>query len=53
MMLNNTELLKITGGATNISGTLLNAVAKLIDTVLSIGRVIGTAIRMTKSGTKC
>ena len=43
----------INGGATNISGTLLNAVAKLISTVLDIGRVIGSAISMLKTGTKC
>ena len=52
-MLSNQELIKIEGGATTISGTLLNAVAKLITTVLDIGRAIGSAISMIKSGNKC
>ena len=45
------ELLNINGGA--ISGTLINAVAKLIGAFLEIGRTIGTAIRMARSKTKC
>lgn len=52
MILKNTELMKIEGGAT-ISGTLLNAIAKLISTVYDIGRAIGSAINMSKNGSKC
>ena len=52
MILKKQELLKIDGGAT-ISGTLLNAIAKLITTVFDIGRAIGSAISMSKSGRKC
>ncbi len=46
------EMLKITGGI-NISGTLLNAVAKLITTIFDIGKAIGSALRMATSGRKC
>lgn len=53
MILDQKELLMITGGATSVSGTLLNAVAKLISTVLDIGRVIGSAFSMVKNRTKC
>lgn len=52
MKLENNELLKIEGGI-NISGTLLNSIAKLISTIFDIGRAIGSAISMTKSGRKC
>lgn len=51
MILNDIELVNINGGA--ISGTLLNAIAKLITTVFDIGRAIGSAISMSKTGSKC
>jgi len=53
MKLNNQELKRIQGGNTNISGSLLNSVATLINTVLGMGRSIGSAIRMVTSGTRC
>ena len=53
MRLNNQALIKIKGGNTNISGSLLNSVATLINTLLGVGRTIGTAIRMATSGTRC
>ncbi|NLL01833.1 MAG: hypothetical protein GX265_02295 [Mollicutes bacterium] len=52
MILNKDELFHIYGGST-ISGTLLNAIAKLISTLFDIGKAIGTAINMTKNQTKC
>ena len=52
MILNNNQLLKVNGGAT-ISGTLINAIAKIINTLLDVGRAIGSAINMTKNKTKC
>lgn len=52
MKLKNYEMLKIEGGL-NISGTLLNSIAKLITTIFDIGKAIGSAISMTKSGKKC
>lgn len=52
MKLENTEMLKIVGGI-NISGTLLNSIAKLLSTLFDVGRAIGSAIRMSKSGRRC
>lgn len=52
MILNNNKLLTIEGGA-SISGTLLNSIAKLINTIFDVGRAIGTAISMSTSGKKC
>ncbi|MDD2409173.1 MAG: hypothetical protein PHD03_00410 [Bacilli bacterium] len=52
MKLENTEMLKIVGGI-NISGTLLNSIAKLLSTLFDIGRAIGSAISMSKSGRRC
>lgn len=45
-------MLTIYGGAT-ISGTLLNAIAKLITTIFDVGRAIGSAINMSRTGRKC
>lgn len=53
MKLSTNEMFEINGGATNISGTLLNAIAKIMTTILDIGRAIGTAINMSISGKKC
>jgi len=53
MILKEHELIKVEGGNTNISGSLLNSVATLINTVLGIGRTIGSALRMATSGTRC
>lgn len=52
MDLNNDQMLIVDGGV-NISGTLLNAIAKLISTVFDVGRAIGSAINMAKTGRKC
>ena len=53
MLLKDNELIMINGGSTAFSGTLLNAVAKLMDTVLGVGRTIGSALRMIVTGRKC
>jgi len=53
MKLENHEMLIISGGSTAFSGTLLNSVAKLINTVLDVGRTIGTSIRMITTGKRC
>jgi hypothetical protein len=50
--MNNNELLTIKGGVT-VSGTLINSIAKLMGTLLNIGRSIGTSIRMAISKHKC
>ncbi len=43
MILKNEELTKITGGGA-ISGTLLNAVAKLVETLYDTGKQIGRTL---------
>lgn len=43
--MSNEELYLVYAGATKMSGTLLNSVSKLINTLLDFGRVIGTSIR--------
>ena len=53
MKLRDSQLKLITGGNSNISGSLLSAVATLINTVLGVGRTIGSAIRMVTTGTRC
>ena len=53
MILKEKELIKVQGGNINISGSLLNSVATLINTVLGMGRTIGSAIRMATNGSRC
>lgn len=48
----NEEMLLIVGGA-GISGTLINAFSRLVTTLLSIGQVIGSAIRRLQTKTTC
>ncbi len=43
MKLNDHELILVSGGA--ISGTLINAFARLLDVVIEIGKMIGASIR--------
>lgn len=45
------ELLSITGGA--ISGTLINAFVRGINSILELGRSLGTAIRRIQLGNFC
>ena len=52
-MMTNKELNNIIGGASSISGTLLNSISKLIETLLDLGRSIGSAIRYNKSKITC
>lgn len=53
MKIKDKELTFIMGGATQISGTLLNSISKLITTLFDLGRSIGSAIRYKTSGYKC
>ena len=46
------DLYKIEGGA-DISGTLINAFADGIKTIMDVGRSFGTAIRRIISGNLC
>ena len=52
-MLGDKELYKIIGGASIFSATLVSAVARLIDTVMEAGRVLGTAVHMMINGKSC
>lgn len=47
------ELYLVVAGSSKISGTLLNSVSKLINTLLDFGRVIGSSIRYLVSGRSC
>lgn len=46
------QLANINGGV-NISGTLINAIIKGINSFLDLGRSIGTAIRRVQTGNIC
>lgn len=50
--LNKNELVCIDGGAT-ISGTLISALSKGVNTILDMGRSLGTAIRRIGSNNIC
>ena len=45
------ELLNINGGS--VSGTMINAFSKALNSLLDLGRSLGTAIRRTSSGNLC
>ena len=49
--LNKEELLNIEGGS--ISGTLISAISRGINTVLDMGRALGNAIRRIGSNNIC
>ena len=49
--LNKEELLNIEGGS--ISGTLISAITRGINTVLDMGRAFGNALRRIGSGNVC
>lgn len=44
-------LLMVKGGA--LSGSVLNAISRLINTLVSFGQIIGSAIRRTQTKQKC
>ena len=51
-MYNNEELTNIIGGA-GMSGAILNALVRAVNSVLEVGRSLGSAIRRISSGVKC
>lgn len=55
MRLEENELINIKGGATtySLSSTMLNSVSKVIDTIMDVGRSLGTAIRRIYSDNLC
>ncbi len=51
MSLKEQELNEITGGA--ITATLFNSIARLINTVLDLGRTVGSSIRRISNRNYC
>lgn len=49
--LQKTELLNINGGS--ISGTMINAFSRALNSLLDLGRSLGSAIRRIASGNLC
>jgi len=49
--LNKVEMLNVSGGA--ISASFINAIARGINTLLDLGRSLGTSIRRSISGKIC
>ena len=52
-MLKKDELHFIVGGAFNFNSTFLNSAVRGFNTILDLGRTVGTAIRMLISGKRC
>ncbi len=50
--LKNEELLRMEGGI-NISGTLLNSIYHVIESILDVGRSLGSALRRLHDGNVC
>ena len=51
--LNNKELLTINGGASWFSASFLNAAARAMNTLLELGRSLGSSIRRSMRGKYC
>lgn len=47
------ELLQIKGGTTSITSTALNALARVGDLIVEIGKMIGSSIRRVAEGKQC
>lgn len=50
-MLKDEELFEVKGGG--ISATLLNSISRLVDTILNLGQLVGSAIRRSFSKKTC
>lgn len=50
-MLTNEELIKVKGGS--ISATMLNAISRLIESLLNLGQLVGSSIRRSVSKNYC
>ena len=53
MKLKKDELYGIVGGASGITASFLNAIARGIETLLDLGRSVGTAVRRIGNGSVC
>jgi hypothetical protein len=51
-MLEKEELLKVVGGI-SITGTLINSLCRGINSILEVGRSLGSALRRIKGGNMC
>lgn len=51
--LNNKELMDIMGGANWLTASFINAAARTLETVMDVGRSLGSAIRRAFSGKIC
>ena len=51
-MIEKKELMQIVGGI-SITGTLLNSIYKSINTIMDVGRSLGSAIRRFIGGNMC
>lgn len=52
MKLDNNELINISGGV-NLTAAYLNAASRAVNTILDLGRTVGTAIRSAVSRKWC
>lgn len=51
-MLEKEELLQVVGGI-DITGSLLSSIYRGIETIMDVGRSLGSAIRRALEGSKC
>lgn len=52
-MIEEYELYTIIGGKLSLSATLINAFSRGVNTILDLGRTLGTSVRMLVSGRRC
>lgn len=52
-MIDDFELYTIVGGKVSFSAALVNAFSRGVNTVLDLGRTLGTSIKMLVSGKRC
>ena len=47
------ELMDVIGGANWLSASFVNAAARAVDTLMNVGRSLGSAVRRALSGKVC
>ena len=52
-MIESCELYQIVGGRVTFSAALVNAFSRGVNTLLDLGRTLGTSIRMIRTGSRC
>lgn len=53
MILEDENLARIYGGATSLTSSMINSISKLIETLLDLGRNVGSAINYAINGKTC